>query len=187
MMAYKKLRSAALIIFGFFILFNSGEVKAQLQSVSCDSISLLFIGDIMGHDGQIASAEDRQTHAYKYDTVFSYIKNVISDADVAIANLEVTLDGKPYMGYPQFSSPASLASACKNAGIDYLVNANNHAADRGKRGIRNTIARLDSLGIPHTGTYLSKESRDTLSPLMIRKNNFNIALLNYTYATNGII
>jgi poly-gamma-glutamate synthesis protein (capsule biosynthesis protein) len=141
----------------------------------------------MGHDSQIASAENRETHSYNYDTVFTYIKPVISDADVAIANLEVTLDGRPYMGYPQFSSPAALAASCKNAGIDYLVTANNHAADRGRKGIRNTINRLDSLGIPHTGTYLSQSARDSLTPLIINKNGFRLALLNYTYATNGII
>jgi len=47
----------------------------------------------------------------------------------------VTLAGKPYTGYPQFSSPNALAEALKAAGVDVLVNANNHAADRGKSGI----------------------------------------------------
>jgi poly-gamma-glutamate synthesis protein (capsule biosynthesis protein) len=90
------------------------------------------------------------------------------------------------MGYPQFSSPPALAAACKNAGIDYMVTANNHAADRGKNGISGTINRLDSLGIPHTGTFLNSLSRDSLYPLMIKRNDISIALLNYTYGTNGI-
>ena len=140
----------------------------------------------MGHDEQIWSAENRETHLYNYDDVFKYIKPVISEADIVIANFEVTLDGPPYMGYPQFSSPADLAVACKNAGIEYLVNANNHAADRGKRGIINTINRLDSIGIPHTGTFLNSSCHDSLSPLMIFKNGTSIALLNYTFSTNGI-
>ena len=109
----------------------------------------------MGHDEQIWSAENRETHTFNYDDVFRYIKPVISEADIAIANFEVTLGGPPYMGYPQFSSPPALAAACKNAGIDYMVTANNHAADRGKKGIAGTINRLDSLGIPHTGTFLN--------------------------------
>lgn len=161
-------------------------LNAQVPALTDKKISLLFIGDIMGHDSQIASAENRETHTYNYDTVFTYIKPIISDADIAIANFEVTLGGRPYMGYPQFSSPAELAVACKKAGIDYLVTANNHAADRGKKGIINTINRLDSIGIPHTGTYLDKDSRDSLSPLMIYRNGLSLALLNYTYATNGI-
>jgi poly-gamma-glutamate synthesis protein (capsule biosynthesis protein) len=140
----------------------------------------------MGHDEQIWSAENRETGKYNYDDVFRFIKPVISDADIAIANFEVTLGGPPYMGYPQFSSPADLAVACRNAGIDYLVTANNHSADRGISGIRNTINRLDSIGIPHTGTFLNATSRDSLSPLMIRKNGMTMALLNYTFGTNGI-
>ena len=141
----------------------------------------------MGHDEQIWSAENRENHTYNYDDVFKYIKPVISEADIAIANFEVTLGGPPYTGYPQFSSPVNLAAACKNAGIDYLVTANNHAADRGKKGIEGTINRLDSLGIPHTGTFLNSFCHDSLSPLIINKNGTSIALLNYTFSTNGIV
>ena len=112
---------------------------------------------------------------------------MISEADISIANFEVTLAGPPYTGYPQFSSPVDIAVACRNAGIDYLVTANNHAADRGKKGITGTINRLDSVGIPHTGTFLNSACRDSLSPLMIYKNRTSIALLNYTFSTNGII
>jgi poly-gamma-glutamate synthesis protein (capsule biosynthesis protein) len=144
------------------------------------------MGDIMGHDEQIWSAEDRETRTFNYDDVFRFIKPIISESDIAFANLEVTLAGPPYMGYPQFSSPASLAVACKNAGIDYLVTANNHSADRGKTGIINTINRLDSIGMPHTGTFLNQACRDSLYPLIINRNLTSIALLNYTYGTNGI-
>ncbi|MCK7539175.1 MAG: CapA family protein [Marinilabiliales bacterium] len=68
-------------------------------------------------------------------------------ADVAIGNLEVTLGGAPYKGYPAFSSPDALAVACRNAGFDILVTANNHSADRGTKGLVRTIRVLDSLGI----------------------------------------
>jgi poly-gamma-glutamate capsule biosynthesis protein CapA/YwtB (metallophosphatase superfamily) len=174
------------IILSILLLSAFFSVRSQNQPSPPDKITFLFIGDIMGHDEQIWSAEDRETHKYNYDDVFRYIRPVISEADLAIANFEVTLAGPPYMGYPQFSSPAALAAACKNAGIDYMVTANNHAADRGKKGITGTINRLDSLGIPHTGTFLSQSDRDSLYPLMIKKAGVSIALLNYTYATNGI-
>jgi hypothetical protein len=75
--------------------------NTQCQSVTDKKISLLFIGDIMGHDEQIWSAENRETHTYNYDDVFQYIKPVISEADISIANFEVTLGGPPYTGYPQ--------------------------------------------------------------------------------------
>jgi len=169
-----------------FLLCSYLAAKSQGKPLQGDKISLLFIGDIMGHDEQIWSAENRETHTFDYDNVFRYIKPVISEADIAIANFEVTLAGPPYMGYPQFSSPAALAAACKNAGIDCMVTANNHAADRGKTGISGTINRLDSIGIPHTGTFLNAADRDSLYPLIIKKNGISIALLNYTYGTNGI-
>lgn len=169
-----------------FILSGFYTAQSQTGTAPAEKLSLLFLGDIMGHDEQIWSAENRETHTFNYDDVFRYIKPVISDADIAIANFEVTLGGPPYSGYPQFSSPPALAAACKNAGIDYMVTANNHAADRGKSGIAGTINRLDSLGIPHTGTFLNSSSRDSLYPLMFKRNGMSIALLNYTYGTNGI-
>ncbi len=161
-------------------------VNSQATVPEEENLSLLFIGDIMGHDSQIWSAENLKTGTYDYNDVFTYIKPLISASDIAIANLEVTLAGPPYKGYPQFSSPSALADASRNAGIDCLVTANNHAADRGKDGITGTINRLDSLGIPHTGTFVNQASKDSLHPLMISKSGFSIALLNYTYGTNGI-
>jgi poly-gamma-glutamate capsule biosynthesis protein CapA/YwtB (metallophosphatase superfamily) len=149
-------------------------------------LKLLFIGDIMGHDGQIASALNDSTGTYDYSEVFKYISPVIREADLAIANLEVTLAGRPYKGYPQFSSPASLPAAAHDAGIDMMVTANNHSADRGLSGITNTIMRLDSLGIAHTGTYRSSAERESLVPYIIEKNQIRLALLNYTYGTNGL-
>jgi hypothetical protein len=182
----KSFNLRSLLVLYIFISFIL-PVKSQCQQTIGDKFSILFIGDIMGHDEQIWSAENRETHLYNYDDVFQYIKPVVADADIAIANFEVTLGGPPYTGYPQFSSPADLAVACKNAGIDYLVTANNHSADRGKKGIISTINKLDSIGIPHTGTFLNSSSRDSLTPLMIYRNGTSIALLNYTFSTNGIV
>ncbi len=150
-------------------------------------LTLLFTGDIMGHDGQIAAALNDSTGTYEYDSVFKYISPLIGGADVAIGNLEVTLGGAPYKGYPAFSSPDALAVACKNAGFDILVTANNHSADRGTKGLVRTIRVLDSLDIRHTGTWISSEARDSLLPLMISHDSMQLALLGYTYGTNGIV
>jgi poly-gamma-glutamate synthesis protein (capsule biosynthesis protein) len=178
---FRKINSLILIIVNTFLL------AAQDTDTLEKKISLLFLGDIMGHDEQIWSAENRETNAYNYDDVFNYVKDEISEADIAIANFEVTLGGPPYKGYPAFSSPPALAAACINAGIDVFATANNHAADRGKTGVLSTIYRLDSLGIPHIGTFASQAARDSLYPMIIEKNGFSLALLNYTYGTNGII
>ncbi len=164
-------------------LFSIGLFAQPSDSTS--TLSLLFMGDIMGHDTQIASAL-QPDNTYDYTEVFSYIKDEISSADVSIANLEVTLAGPPFKGYPQFSSPDALAVAVKQAGIDVLGTANNHCVDRGKKGLLRTIRVLDSLNIPHMGTYSSADEKNKNTPLIIEKKGFKLALLNYTYGTNGI-
>ncbi len=169
----------------FLILLPVRAINQETVK-EADPVSILFIGDIMGHDTQIRSAYNSKTGSYDYNSVFSYIKNEISEADITVANLEVTLAGPPYTGYPRFSSPAALASACLNAGIDCLVTANNHAADRDTQGIIRTIHTLDSIGILHTGTFRNEADRNTRNPLMINRGGLTIALLSYTYGTNGI-
>lgn len=149
-------------------------------------ISILFGGDVMGHDSQIASAYESKSKRYDYSSCFQFVTPIIEAPDLAIANLEVTLAGPPYMGYPQFSSPDALAKQLLTSGFDALVTANNHCIDRGRKGLERTIAQLDSLGIPHTGTFIDSAARANQTPLMIRKNGFYLALLNYTYGTNGI-
>lgn len=152
---------------------------------SISTLSLLFMGDIMGHDTQINSARQADG-SFNYTEVFEYLKEDISDVDVAIANLEVTLAGPPFKGYPQFSSPDALAVAVQDAGIDILGTANNHSVDRGRSGIIRTINVLDSLNIDHFGTYLNYEEKQKQTPFIIEKNGFKIAMINYTYGTNGI-
>lgn len=151
-----------------------------------DTLSILFIGDIMGHDAQIAAAKNDSSGNYEYDSMYRYVKPIISSADFAIGNLEVTLAGPPYKGYPKFCSPDELAVASKNAGFDILTTANNHSVDRGKNGLERTIDILDSLGIYHLGTYKDQKHRDTANFLILVKDSMRIALLNYTYGTNYI-
>ena len=149
-------------------------------------LSLLFLGDIMQHDSQIADAYNKNTGTYDYKPCFQYVKPYIEAVDLAIGNLEVTLAGKPYKGYPQFSAPDELLIALKDLGMDVIVTANNHSVDRGKAGVERTIAMLDSLNILHTGTFKSQQEKDRSHPLIIEKHGFRIALLNYTYGTNGL-
>lgn len=151
-----------------------------------DEISLLFIGDFMGHMDQIKAAHNKKTKTYEYDTCFSKIKPILSDADVTIGNLEVTLGVKPYSGYPQFSSPPSYAAAIKNAGVDVLTTSNNHSCDKRKKGVERTIAILDSLNIGHTGTFINAIEKTKNTAYVIEKNNFKIAVISYTYGTNGL-
>lgn len=149
-------------------------------------ISLLFAGDIMGHDSQIASAYDPLKKTYDYASCFQFVQPYVDSVDLAIGNLEVTLAGPPYKGYPQFSSPDALGATLKNIGFDVLVTANNHCVDRGRRGLERTVMMLDSFNIAHTGTFKDSVSRIKETPLIVEKNGIKLAILNYTYGTNGI-
>lgn len=149
-----------------------------------EKITLLFVGDLMQHADQIKAA--RTPHGYDYADCFKHVKEEISRADIAVGNLEVTLGGKPYTGYPAFSAPDEYLHAIREAGFDVLLTANNHCLDRGKKGLERTISMLDSLHLPYAGTYADNLQREEDYPLLIEKNGFRIVLLNYTYDTNGL-
>lgn len=165
----------------FLLLLLSLSLPAQT-----DTLRLIFAGDIMGHAPQISSAKTA-TGQYDYTPCFKYVKPILEGADIAIGNLELTLPGKPpYTGYPMFRSPDALATGLKNGGFDLLVTSNNHSNDAHGLGVTNTIETLRKTGFLQTGTFKNQRDRDALYPLMIYKNGFKIALLNYTYDTNGL-
>ena len=150
-------------------------------------LTIAFAGDVMGHSPQIYGAYDPENEEYNYDRCFQYVKPYIEQADIAVVNLEVTLAGPPYKGYPQFSSPDALAVSLKNTGFDIILTANNHSLDRGKQGLERTITQLDSLDIRHTGTFRNQQERDAGYPLIYETDGFRIALLNCTYGLNGLL
>lgn len=155
-------------------------------SAQTDTLRLIFAGDIMGHAPQISSAQTAPGQ-YDYAPCFKFVKPILETADIAIGNLELTLPGKaPYTGYPMFRSPNALATGLKTAGFDLLVTSNNHSNDAHGLGVTNTIETLRKEGFLQTGTFKNQRDRDALYPLMIYKNGFKIALLNYTYDTNGL-
>lgn len=161
----------------------SANTEAPEDTVK--TVTLLFAGDLMQHQGQINAAR-LPDGTYDYTDCFAFVKDEISRYDVAIANLEVTLPGPPYTGYPQFRCPDAFLTAAWQAGFDVMLTANNHCCDSRQKGLERTIHVLDSLGIPHLGTYVNAQTRAKDYPLIIERNGIRIALLNYTYATNGI-
>ena len=149
------------------------------------SLSMLFVGDLMQHQAQIDAAR-RGDGRYDYSHCFSLVKDDIARADLAIGNLEVTLGGEPYRGYPQFSAPDEYLFALKEVGFDILATANNHSLDRHRRGLERTLMLVDSAGLIAVGTYRDAADRAKRYPLVVEKNGLRIALLCATYGTNGI-
>lgn len=157
------------------------------QSDSVARIRLVFAGDIMGHGPQIAAATLENGKGFDYQPCFQFVAPTLEAADLAIGNLELTLPGKPpYTGYPTFRSPDALAIALRNAGFDLLLTSNNHSNDSGLNGVLQTIKTLQNNGFYQTGTFTDSLSREALYPLLVYKDQFKLAFLNYTYGTNGI-
>lgn len=172
------------------ILSRNLTIPLILISLSLNAqraeLKVLFAGDIMGHDTQIASALAAGDSVYDYNPCFTCLKPYFTSADLVIGNLEVTLAGPPYKGYPRFSSPDELADALKEAGFHILLTANNHALDRELAGLERTHRQLDQKGILNTGTFTDTLDLVSRYPLLVEKNGILLALLNYTYGTNGL-
>jgi poly-gamma-glutamate synthesis protein (capsule biosynthesis protein) len=165
---------------------TSESASLVVEPIAVHEITLIFTGDIMQHMPQVEAAWNEELEAYIYDSCFKYITPWLAGANLAISNLETTLAGKPFSGYPAFSSPDELVSGMMNAGIDIVGTANNHCCDRGRNGIERTVSVLDSLGMMHMGTYKNTETYKKSNPMIINTRGFRLAFLNYTYGTNGI-
>ncbi|MBQ6080667.1 MAG: CapA family protein [Muribaculaceae bacterium] len=149
------------------------------------TVNLTFVGDAMQHAPQITAAQ-QSDGTYDYSPCFENLRDDIAWADLAVVNLECPLGGRPYTGYPCFSAPDSYAQQLKDVGFDLFLTANNHCLDRRDKGLVRTCQTLDSLGIPHIGTYPDQQARDKAIPLIVNVKGMKIAFLDYTYGTNGI-
>ena len=166
---------------------------AQCEESVTDSVELgpkrmrlLFAGDIMCHLPQVESAQC-EDGTLDFRPSFEGVKSYFDQADLAIVNLETTISpNSQHSGYPRFASPAEFADALAWLGADVALLANNHCCDKGAKGIRSTVAKLDTLGIAHTGAFYSKEDYEQNNILRFEHNGIKLSLINYTYGTNGI-
>lgn len=149
------------------------------------SVDLVFFGDAMQHAPQLTAARQADG-TYNYEPCFKYVEDDIAWADYAVVNLECPLGGAPYTGYPAFSAPDSYAKQLYTSGFDLLLTANNHCLDRRDKGLMRTVFVLDSLGIPHIGTYANARARNQQMPFITTIKGVKFAFLDYTYGTNGI-
>ena len=150
------------------------------------TFSLAAIGDIMCHNTQYMDAYNSSTDSYDFSYVFEDIQTYIQSADISIGSLETTFAGKDrgYSNYPTFNSPEQLAYDLSEMGLDVLSTAGNHALDKGFSGLSNTLDVLDDANISHSGTYRTQEDRDSV--LIEDVKGVKVAILSYTYGTNGI-
>ena len=161
-----------------------GITVAQIFTTPIQQVDLLFAGDIMQHEAQLKMA--RQSNGeYSFSYCFRHIREFVRSADISVANLETTIGKSGYSGYPSFCAPDSFLHAVKDSGFKVLLFANNHCMDKGKRGALHTLDMLDSLQIAHCGVYRNAKEREERYPLIVEEKGVRVAILNYTYSTNG--
>ncbi len=180
------------IIAGVYILYpkdnvanTSSEAPSSSQTPAepyvVSTATVINLGDLLMHEPIIKAAYIPETDSYDFSPCFSAISDYLKEADLAVANLEVTLGGQesgPYDGYPCFNLPDELADNIKDAGISMLLTANNHCYDTRVYGLKRTAQVLKQKNIDFIGT------RETeTEPLYTVKdvNGIKIGMACYTY------
>lgn len=183
-----ELKILVTVVLSLFLLIfcenKEKEVLTQIESPFEKNITFVFAGDIMSHIPQVRAAYLPESNKYDFAPCFEFVRAYIEHADLAVVNLEAPLAGKPYTGYPLFSAPDELAYAAIDAGFDVLLTANNHTADKGRRGLNRTIDVISQRAF-HTGSFLDQAQRDSTYPLMLDVRGMQTAILNCTYSLNG--
>ena len=183
------LSGGILFLCGFNVFSVQNQIVTENGNENEDlftKVHIIVAGDAMCHSPQITHAKKNTANDYDFSGCFQYLTDILAKGDLNIINLETTLAGAPYSGYPQFCAPDEFASALKDAGFNFFLLANNHCADKGTKGTVTTIKKLKNMQIPFTGAYLDEEDRQNRYPALVKINEMKIALLNYTYGTNGL-
>ena len=152
------------------------------------TLRIAFIGDVMLHQAQITSS-CRGNGDFDFSEYFAGIKDDLEGADLAIANMEFTMAGEPYTGYPAFSAPDEYAEYMADCGVDVFLTANNHILDKGEKGLLRTLSvyrRLErERGIRMAGSAENADSAARNYPLLLNAGGLKIAIINFTYGTNS--
>lgn len=159
------------------VFFANFKKPAPLYSQ--DTLSVIVIGDVMMHTKQLL---------YDYTGFLEKIRERLTAADLAVANMEFTLAGPPYSGYPAFSAPDGFADYVASCGVDIFLTANNHILDKGHPGVVRTLDYYEKMQeegiINYTGISADSNKERDNYPLMVALKGVRIAFLNFTYGTN---
>lgn len=149
-------------------------------------ITLVMVGDILLHTPVAESAKTED--GYDFSAVFVNVQDEIQKADLALVNQEVIIGGAELgiSGYPSFNAPFELGDALSEAGFDVILHATNHTLDKGKRGLLNCMDfwRENYPEKAVLGIHDSVEDQNEI--YVYEQEGIRIAILNYTYGTNGI-
>ena len=110
---------------------------------------------------------------------FKLVAPIFAKSDFVFSNLECCFyipPGGHSLENEGFFAEAHAAEALKIAGIQAVGIANN--VNYGEAAITRSIARLDEVGIPHTGAGANRDA--ARAPVILEKNGVKIGFLQYT-------
>ena len=145
-------------------------------------LTILAVGDI-----NLGRAVGRRILAGRVDEPFDFVRDEVSRADIAFANLESQLSDQK--GRTQgasdlvFTGPPQGAEALARAGFDVVSTANNHAWDFGERGLRETLENVRRVGVVPVGTGATLE--EAYRPAVLERNGWRVAFIAVTGIFNS--
>ena len=148
---------------------------------------IVMVGDVLLHT-PVSDSGLREDGSYNYEHLFSHVKSDIESADLALVNQEVILGGRELglSGYPAFNGAYEVGDALVEAGFDVILHATNHALDKGKTGVLNCLNYWRT-SHPQIGVVGINDSSEMQQHIYVAEvKGIKIAILNYTYGTNGI-
>lgn len=168
------------------------QIESETQSPApTPEYKIIMVGDVLLHTPVEESCRQADS-SYDYDSLFAHTKETIAAADLALVNQEVIIGGADLgiSGYPCFNADFSLCDSLVETGFDVICHATNHAMDKGRVGLvncaeywKNKYPQITVLGIHDTADTSTSRGADPVIPELA---NMRIAVLNYTYGTNGI-
>lgn len=150
-------------------------------------ITLIMTGDMLLHTG-VENAAIQEDGTYSYGALFENVADEIAGADLAIVNQEVIIGGEELgvTGYPSFNAPYAFGDALMEAGFDVICHGTNHVLDKKRNGLLNCMDfwKINYPQAAVLGINASQEEQDAV--YVYEQDGMRIAILNYTYGTNGI-
>ncbi len=165
---------------------------------------LKLAGDAKERTADFLCAGDNLIHPWILDAnaaddsgLYENIRTVVAEADFATVNQETIYvkDENLISDFPKFGTPLSVGEELIAAGFDGVSLANNHTLDYGTYGIETTVDFYDKNQIVYCGVNpvpdectetedICERAEDSVT--FVDVNGIRIALLGYTYGTNGI-
>lgn len=148
------------------------------------SVRIKAVGDNLIHSPIYKSCATGK--GYDFSCLYENIAPYLKDADIAAINQETIFvnDASAFSGYPEFGTPSEVGDYAAAAGFNVVTHATNHVLDKHIDAVENTLEfwkkhpNVSVLGIHET-------EEDSAKITVFGKQNFKIAMLNYTYGLNG--